>query len=61
MTEKEAIVLNLPQSKLGGVQTPRIHSKLTDLPSKGQEMIDFASSTWYRAHGMAKVCRDTWS
>jgi phage terminase large subunit-like protein len=43
MTEKEVIVLNLPQSKLGGVQTPRIHSKLTDLPSKGQEMIDFAS------------------
>jgi hypothetical protein len=28
---------------LGGVQTPRIHSKLNDLPSKGQEMIDFAS------------------
>jgi hypothetical protein len=43
MTEKEAIVLNLPQSELGGVQTPRIHSKLNDLPSKGQEMIDFAS------------------
>ena len=30
-------------SGLGGVQTPRIHSKLTDLPSKGQEMIDFAT------------------
>jgi len=29
---------------LGGVQTPRIHSKLNDLPSKGQEMIDFAAS-----------------
>ena len=43
MTEKEAIVLKLPQSSLGGVQTPRICSKLTDLPSKGQEMIDFAS------------------
>ena len=43
MTEKEAIVLNLPQSELGGVQTPRIHSKLNDLPSKGQEMIDFAT------------------
>jgi hypothetical protein len=28
---------------LGGVQTPRIHSKLNDLPSKGQEMIDFAT------------------
>jgi phage terminase large subunit-like protein len=25
------------------VQTPRIHSKLNDLPSKGQEMIDFAT------------------
>jgi len=44
MTEKEAIVLKLPQSSLGGVQTPRICSKLTDLPSKGQEMIDFAES-----------------
>ena len=43
MTEKEGIVLNLPQSNLGGVQTPRIHSKLNDLPSKGQEMIDFAA------------------
>jgi hypothetical protein len=31
-------------SGLGGVQTPRIHSKLNDLPSKGQEMIDFAAS-----------------
>jgi hypothetical protein len=30
-------------SGLGGVQTPRIHSKLTDLPSKGQDMIDFAT------------------
>ena len=36
-------MLNLPQSNLGGVQTPRIHSKLNDLPSKGQEMIDFAT------------------
>ena len=25
------------------MQTPRIHSKLNDLPSKGQEMIDFAT------------------
>jgi phage terminase large subunit-like protein len=25
------------------VQTPRIHSKLNDLPSKGQELIDFAA------------------
>jgi len=30
-------------SELGGVQTPRIHSKLTDLPSKGQDMIDLAT------------------
>jgi hypothetical protein len=30
-------------SGLGGVQTPRIHSQLNDLPSKGQEMIDFAA------------------
>jgi len=35
--------LNYPlPSGLGGVQKPRIHSKLNDLPSKGQEMIDFA-------------------
>jgi len=30
-------------SSLGGVATPRIHSPLNDLPSKGQEMIDFAA------------------
>jgi len=30
-------------SGLGGVQIPRIHSKLTDLPSKGQDMIDLAT------------------
>jgi phage terminase large subunit-like protein len=30
-------------SELGGVQTPRIHSTLTDLPSKGQDMIDLAT------------------
>jgi hypothetical protein len=30
-------------SGLGGVQTPRIHSKLSDLPSKGQDMIDLAT------------------
>jgi phage terminase large subunit-like protein len=30
-------------SGLGGVQTPRIHSKLTDLPSKGQDIIDLAT------------------
>jgi len=31
------------QSSLGGVKTPRIHSKLNDLPSRGHEMIDFAA------------------
>jgi phage terminase large subunit-like protein len=35
--------LHLVESTLGGVQTPRIHSKLNDLPSKGQELIDFAA------------------
>ena len=30
------------QSELGGVQTPRIHSPLNDLPTKGHEMIEFA-------------------
>jgi hypothetical protein len=30
-------------SELGGVQTPRIHSELTDLPSKGQDIIDLAA------------------
>ena len=30
-------------SELGGVQTPRIHSELTDLPSKGQDIIDLAT------------------
>ena len=35
--------LHLVESILGGVQTPRIHSKLNDLPSKGQELIDFAA------------------
>jgi len=34
---------DLDESILGGVQTPRIHSKLTDLPSKGQDMIDLAT------------------
>ena len=38
------ISLDQAQSSLGGVQTPRICSKLNDLPSKGQEMIDFAAS-----------------
>jgi phage terminase large subunit-like protein len=37
------IILDHAQSTLGGVQTPRICSKLNDLPSKGQEMIDFAT------------------
>jgi phage terminase large subunit-like protein len=30
-------------SGLGGVQIPRIHSKLTDLPSKGQDIINLAA------------------
>jgi hypothetical protein len=41
--ETGEIILDQAQSGLGGVQTPRIHSKLNDLPSKGQEMIDFAT------------------
>ena len=43
MLESDQIALDQAQSKLGGVPTPRIHSKLNDLPSKGQEMIDFAA------------------
>ncbi|NBW22792.1 MAG: hypothetical protein EBR82_84085, partial [Caulobacteraceae bacterium] len=43
MTNSEVIQLDRTGSILGGVQTPRIHSKLNDLPSKGQEMIDFAT------------------
>lgn len=34
---------NQPESTIGGVQTPRIHTKLNDLPTKGNEMIEFAS------------------
>ena len=37
------ILIDQPESTIGGVATPRIHSKLNDLPSKGQEMIDFAA------------------
>jgi hypothetical protein len=37
------ILIDQAYSGLGGVQTPRIHSKLNDLPSKGQDMIDFAT------------------
>jgi len=40
--ETGEISVDQAYSGLGGVQTPRIHSKLNDLPSKGQEMIDFA-------------------
>jgi phage terminase large subunit-like protein len=36
------ILLDQAESELGGVQTPRIHSQLNDLPSKGHEMIEFA-------------------
>jgi phage terminase large subunit-like protein len=41
--EKDLIDSVKAGSELGGVSTPRIHSKLNDLPSKGQEMIDFAA------------------
>jgi hypothetical protein len=41
--ETGEISVDQAYSGLGGVQTPRIHSKLNDLPSKGQEMIDFAT------------------
>jgi hypothetical protein len=37
------ILIDQAYSGLGGVQTPRIYSKLNDLPSKGQDMIDFAT------------------
>jgi len=33
-----------PQKPLLGVQTPRIHTPLNDLPSRGQDLIDLASS-----------------
>ena len=36
-------MINQDGSTIGGVATPRIHSPLNDLPSKGQEMIDFAA------------------
>jgi phage terminase large subunit-like protein len=36
------ILSDQDESILGGVQTPRIHSQLNDLPSKGNEMIEFA-------------------
>ncbi len=41
--EKELIDSIQAQSELGGVKTPRIHSPLNDLPTKGNEMIDFAA------------------
>ena len=40
--ETGEISVDQAQSELGGVQTPRIHSPLNDLPTKGHEMIDFA-------------------
>jgi len=36
------ILLDHDGSTIGGVQTPRIHSQLNDLPSKGHEMVEFA-------------------
>jgi hypothetical protein len=41
--ETGEISVDQAYSGLGGVQTPRIHSKLNDLPSKGQDMIDLAT------------------
>ena len=32
------------QNALFGVQTPRIHTPLNDLPSRGHELVDLASS-----------------
>jgi phage terminase large subunit-like protein len=43
------------------VQTPRIHSKLNDLPSKGQDMIDFSHRTRHQPYGMAALCLHSWS
>ena len=43
LENSEKIALVKSESDLGGVQTPRIHTKLNDLPSKGQELIDFAA------------------
>jgi hypothetical protein len=41
--ETGEISVDQAYSGLGGVQTPRIHSKLSDLPSKGQDIIDLAA------------------
>ncbi len=41
--ETGEISVDQAYSGLGGVQTPRIHSKLNDLPSKGQDIIDLAT------------------
>ena len=35
---------NTPQPPLMGISTPRIHTPLNDLPSRGQELIDLAAS-----------------
>ena len=41
---KSALTLRYPlPSGLGGVQKPRIHTPLNDLPSKGQDIIDLAA------------------
>jgi hypothetical protein len=44
------------QNALFGVQTPRIHTPLNDLPSRGGELIDLASESKDRSYGMAKIC-----
>jgi phage terminase large subunit-like protein len=41
--ETGEISVDQAYSGLGGVQTPRIHSKLSNLPSKGQDIIDLAT------------------
>ena len=41
--ETGEISVDQAYSGLGGVQTPRIYSKLNDLPSKGQDIIDLAT------------------
>lgn len=45
-TDREEVSIDEPVievASLIGSPTPRIHSKLNDLPSKGQELIDFAT------------------
>ena len=43
MEQSREIARTRDESAYRGVPNPRIHTKLNDLPSKGQEMIDFAT------------------